>query len=323
MPSNLLHKDRTQINTVKQVKKCSFCKRSNPVVAKFCGGCGRSTRFSHLESETVDAADSSDTSHQAARPTVTRHKKLTLRKFLCAYRKLTIFLLFVLLFGLSGALYISNPLPADENTARWSDFRAFLARKLEVPHYELDNVFFQLFAQTSDEKASIIWGLATSLEAFFQESFSQPGLTIFPNPFFEKPVSGNLTVPASDFFTDVPLNHPVYAATSPLKSLGVRCADSGNRIRPEEKMTWEAWKQITGDIMRTLSLETSYIERLCAGRKGAMTNLDIRNFAEHMREKLFIKNTAPLIYARETFFPSRIEAFGVLSSLIKELQAGM
>ena len=215
MPSNLLHKDRTQINTVKQVKKCSFCKRSNPVVAKFCGGCGRSTRFSHLESETVDAADSSDTSHQAARPTVTRHKKLTLRKFLCAYRKLTIFLLFVLLFGLSGALYISNPLPADENTARWSDFRAFLARKLEVPHYELDNVFFQLFAQTSDDKATINCGQATRLEAFFQESFSQPGLTIFPNPFFEKPVSGNLTVPASDFFTDVPLNHPVYAATSP------------------------------------------------------------------------------------------------------------
>lgn len=321
MQSNLLHKGQTQINTVKQVKKCSFCKRSNPVVAKFCGGCGRSTRFSHLETETVVASDSSASDYQTSRP-VARPRKTTLRKFLCIYRKLTVFFLLVLLFGLSGALYISNPLPADESSARWSDFRAFLARKLEIPHYELDNVFFQLFAQTSDDKATITCEQAARLETFFQESFSQPGLTIFPNPFFEKPLSRALNAPASEFFADVPLNHPVYAAISSLKSMGLRCADSGNRIKPEEKMTWDDWKRITSDLMQTLSLETSYIERLCAGRNGAMTNLDIRNFTEHMREKLFIKNTEPLIYARETFFPSRLEAFGVLSSLIKELQAG-
>lgn len=321
MQSNLLHKGQTLINTVKQVKKCSFCKRSNPVVAKFCGGCGRSTRFSHLETETAATSDSSATACQIPIPAI-KPKKLTLRKFLCAYRKLTVFFLLVLLFGLSGALYISNPLPPDENSARWSDFRAFLARKLEIPHYELDNVFFQLFAQTSDDKATITSEQAIRLETFFQESFSQPGLTIFPNPFFEKPLARTLKVPTSDFFSDVPLNHPVYAAISPLKAIGLRCADAGNRIRPEEKMTWDDWKRITSDLMQTLSLETSYIERLCAGHNGAMTNLDIRNFAEHMREKLFIKNTEPLIYARETFFPSRLEAFGVLSSLIKELQAG-
>ncbi len=322
MQSNLLHKGQTLINTVKQVKKCSFCKRSNPVVAKFCGGCGRSTRFSHLETEAVAAEDFSNTDHRSVKPSVSR-KKITLRKFLCAYRKLTVFFLLVLLLGLSGALYISNPLPADENTARWSDFRAFLARKLEVPHYELDSVFFQLFAQTSDDKAIITCGQATRLETFFQESFSQPGLSIFPNPFFEKPLSGTLNTPASEFFSDVPTSHPVYTAIAPLKSLGVRCADTSNKIRPEEKITWNEWKRITSDLMQTLSLETSYIERLCAGRSGAMTNLDIRNFAEHMREKMFIKNTEPLIYARETFFPSRLEAFGVLSSLLKELQAGM
>ena len=322
MQSNLLHKGQTLINTVQQVKKCSFCKRSNPVVAKFCGGCGRSTRFSHLETETVTTADFSNTGHQSTRP-ATGRKKTTLRKFLCAYRKLTVVLLLVLLFGLSGALYIANPLPADGNTARWCDFRAFLARKLEIPHYELDTVFFQLFMQTADEKATISCGQAAGLEKFFKESFSQPGLSIFPNPFFEKPPATASTVSASEFFSDVPTNHPVYTAIAPLKALGVRCADAGNNIRPEEKITWNDWKNVTSDLMRTLSLETSYIERLCAGRSGAMTNLDIRNFVEHMREKMFIKNTGPLIYARETFFPSRQEAFGVLSSLLKELQAGM
>lgn len=321
MQSNLLHKGQTLINTVKQVKKCSFCKRSNPVVAKFCGGCGRSTRFSHLETETSAATGVSATSHQPVRPA--RQNKTTMRKFLCTYRKLTMLFLLTLLVGLSGALYISNPLPPDENTARWSDFRAFLARKLEIPHYELDNVFFQLFAQTSDDKATITSGQAARLESFFQESFSQPGLTIFPNPFFEKHLPGSLNATSSEFFADVPTNHPVYTAIAPLKSLGLRCADTSNKIRPGEKMTWSDWKRITSDLMQTLSLETSYIERLCAGRSGAMTNLDIRNFAEHMREKLFIKNTKPLIYSRETFFPSRLEAFGVLSSLIKETQADM
>ncbi len=322
MQSNLLHKGQTQINTVKQVKKCSFCKRSNPVVAKFCGGCGRSTRFSHLETETISTAVSSGDDYQNPEPAA-RPKKVTLRKLLCAYRKLTVLFLLALLFGLSGALYISNPLPADESTARWSDFRAFLARKLEIPHYELDNVFFQLFAQISDDKATISSEQAVRLETFFQESFSQPGLEIFPNPFFEKPLAKAPGVSASDYFSDVPLNHPVYVAIAPLKALGVRCADTGNKIRPDEKITWNDWKLVTSSLMKTLSLETSYIERLCAGRNGAMTNLDIRNFVEHMREKLFIKSTEPLIYARETFFPSRIEAFGVLGSLIKELQAGL
>ena len=71
-----------------------------------------------------------------------------------------------------------------------------------------------------------------------------------------------------------------------------------------KKMTGKPGNRSQATSCEQLLLETSYIERLCAGRKGAMTNLDIRNFAEHMREKLFIKNTAPLIYAQKRFFPA-------------------
>lgn len=84
-------------------------------------------------------------------------------------------------------------------------------------------------------------------------------------------------------------------------------------------MTWSEWQKLATDLFARLSLETCLIERLCSGRTGDMSNQDIRNFLEHLRERLMIKSTSSLIYAREKSFTSRLEALGALAAMVKEL----
>lgn len=322
MQSNLLHRAPARAPNGKQVKKCGFCKHNNPVAARFCGGCGRSTRFSRVEIISPPVQPSSDESSEtsARRPW---SRLLSLRKFCCRNRTLATVLLLVLLIALTGALYISEPPGKPGETAKWRDFRAFLARKLEIPHYELDTIFFELFSLSTDEKALISKDQAILLESYFKDSFNQKSLSIFPNPFFEKPLSPeNIRNLANAVFADVSPVHPIYEVTAPLARLGVKCADSENKIHPDDKMSWSDWHNITSDLFRSLGLETSFIDRLCYNKSGPMSNIDLRNFSEHLREKLYIKNTEPLIYAREQFYPSRLEAFGILNAIIREMNEG-
>ena len=319
MQSNLLHKAPARAPNARQVKRCGFCKHNNPVAARFCGGCGRSTRFSRVE--TIHLPDS----HSAGKATKSSAQRswlglTSLRKFCCRNRNIATFALFILLIVLTGALYISEPPARPGETAKWRDFRAFLARKLEIPHYELDTIFFQLFSLSADEKAAISKEQAILLESYFKDSFNQKSLSIFTNPFFDKPLSlENPRNMVNAVFSDVSSVHPIYEVVRPLAELGIKCTDSENRIRPDEKITWSDWHNVTTAFFRSLGLETSFIDRLCYNRTGPMSNIDLRNCGEHLRERLYIKSTSPLIYAREQFYPSRLEAFGILNAIIKEM----
>lgn len=305
------------------LKKCSFCKRSNPAIAKFCGGCGRSTRFSVIESVSrLHNASTASAAGATAKCTASRRPIFkSLRQFVAKRRKLAATFLVALLIGLSGALYVTRPTEKPFDTVAWSDFRAFLSRKFEIPHYELDTIYQQVLAATPDESSGIHQEEIFKFESFFRESFNQPDLNLFPNPFFESAVKRSPVVETSSVqgFADIPSVHPVYAAIKPLLELGLKCSDSNNRIKPYEKMTWEDWQRITTDLMAILSLDRDFITRLTSGHSGAMSNIDLRNFLEHLRERLFIKSTAPLIYSREQFFPSRLESLAALANVIKEL----
>ncbi|HNX76994.1 MAG TPA: S-layer homology domain-containing protein [Candidatus Rifleibacterium sp.] len=319
MPSNLPHAVQT-VNDAANIKKCNFCERSNPAVARFCGGCGRSTRFAHCEgSENV--AQGTHTRNELPAPPLPKLKKsFSLKRMVLKYRLMTMVILMLLLFSLSGFLFFNQVKEATDETANWVDFRAFLARKLEMPHHELDSIFYQLFSESPGDKAIIDVEKVGRFESFLRHSFSQPNLSLFPNPFFEQPSSQpDRSSSDSQFYQDVSPIHPVYLAIKPLSDLGIRCGDPNNCIRPTETITWNDWKQLVSKLFATLSIETTLANNLCSGRSGPMSNQDIRNFLEHLREKFLIKSTLPLIYGREKFFPSRIEAISALASVIKEL----
>lgn len=324
MLSNLSHTDNSDLQ-----KKCSHCSRSNPVPARFCGGCGRSMRFSgptmapgYSSAAAISESSPSPNTHEHQNPACRIRKPFSLRRLLIRNRAITATILLFTLFALSGFLYSSQPAQNNENVAVWFDFRAFLARKFDMPHHELDSIFFQLFSENPDEKSTIDVDRATTIEGFLRQSFGQPQLSLFPNPFFEAPAGSDSTRLNEDgHYKDVSPTSPVYMAIEPLSRLGIRCGNQQNCIRPWEKMTWPEWQKTVSDLFKTLTLDSAFIVELCSGRAGVMTNQDIRNFLEHLREKLMIKSTEPLIFGREKFFPSRIEALGALSAVIKELNS--
>lgn len=187
MQSNLLHTDQHQTNAG-YLKKCGFCSRSNPAVARFCGGCGRSTRFSIIEKVSqVDAAPpiSKPTIKPKQRKTFFRGR--TLRQLVARHKTVASSFLLAVIFSMSGFLFFTQRPVSIGETAEWVDFRAFLARKLEIPHPELNSVFSQLFSRPADDMAKIDQEKAACFESYFQRTFGQPGLSLFPNPFFAPP----------------------------------------------------------------------------------------------------------------------------------------
>ncbi|NCB38337.1 MAG: hypothetical protein EOM80_06150 [Erysipelotrichia bacterium] len=322
MQRNLLFKESSKDSCGEETRVCSFCNKGNPVIAKFCGGCGRSTRFSPIEGR---RKSSTGTKATIKKPSCTNKPGAIslLRRLSLKERKFIAGALLILLITLSGAIFVKHPEQIPEEQARWNDFRAFLARRFEMPHYELDSFYTQTTKMPVDAYTSITLKQALALEKCFKETFRQQNLTIFPNPFFDDAQAGQLPLKKDSDrkFVDVPETHPVYMAIQPLLDLGIKCSDEENKIRPYDKITWSEWEKITSDMMTLLSVEKDLIKRLSAQQTGNMSNIDLRNFLEHLRERLYIKNASPLIYARETFFPSRLEALAALANLIKEMSA--
>jgi hypothetical protein len=50
-----------------------------------------------------------------------------------------------------------------------------------------------------------------------------------------------------------------------------------------------------------------------------MSNIAIRDSLEKIRTDLYSKNTRPLIWNREKFYPSRLEGFAALAAVVKEI----
>jgi hypothetical protein len=150
--------------------------------------------------------------------------------------------------------------------------------------------------------------------------FQQPDLSIFPNPFFD---SNTARVPKTALdaggFSDIPSAHPVYNALQPLLELRISLADKKNRIRPYEPMSWADWQNAVDQLFKLLAIDPDMSKSLAVQRHGYMSNIDLRNYIEHLREKLFIKSRKPLVWSQETAYPGRLEAFAALAAVITEL----
>lgn len=326
---------------------CPKCGKMNPATAKFCGGCGtlsstsissasivKSLKEDLLQIKIARQADnSSEDSSSNEIQTNTEdniniksdkrksevfsfvyclplpwRKKLAVALFTCLTS-----LVAVLLNGMMHENKIAN--------ARWVDFRSFLARSLELSHSELDQIYNETFGDMPDPTETISCEQATDIERNLQKLFQQPALSLFPNPFF----SGSANVVVDDRasgqrFSDIPTSHPLYSALQHLLELNINLADKKNRIRPYEPISWNDWQEAVDQIFRLLAIESRLPEYLSSQRHGFMNNIDLRNYIEHLREKLFIKNSKPLVWAGETAYPGRLEAFAALSSVIRELK---
>ncbi|MBU1109501.1 MAG: S-layer homology domain-containing protein [Candidatus Riflebacteria bacterium] len=226
------------------------------------------------------------------------------------------FLTCLVVFFLNGLTSAYQPLGA-----RWLDFRAFLSRSFELSHSELDDIFNEALKMPADPKQIITPQHADQIETTLKSIFQKPDLSIFPNPFFETPVRGTYVAghPVNLRFADIPPSHPFYTALEPLLELGINFADKQNRVRPYEPITWKDWQNSVDDLFKLLMIDPDLSAEVATQRQGYMNNIDVRNCIEHLREKLFIKSNKQLVWSQEVFYPGRLEAFAVLSSVVKEL----
>lgn len=329
---------------------CPNCGKSNSATARFCGGCGATTSANRSFAKTrttvenikaeVLARQSPDlpvttnkgtTVNAAAKfnenttiDSVDRPQKRTLKILhglpRNSRKKLAIGLFACLtclvVFFLNGLTSAYQPIGA-----RWLDFRAFLSRSFELSHAELDNVFSKALKTPAYPQQIINSQQADQIETTLKSILQKPDLSIFPNPFFETPVkTTNATGhPLNLSFADIPSSHPFYMALDPLLELGLSFADQQNRVRPYELITWKDWQNAVEELFKLLMIKPDLSARIVAPNQVYMSNIDVRNYIEHLREKLYIKSNKPLVWSQEVFYPGRLEAFAVLASVVKEL----
>ena len=333
---------------------CLKCGKGNPVTARFCGGCGSLVKADQPSQPAKIAVEKikkeifarknpgqtteNNKSHQVQLPaefneaiatnnSVTRTPEKTVKilyKLSLKWRKRLAMALFSVLTCLV-IIFLSGLMPAYKPFgARWLDFRAFLSRSFELTHSELDDIFSEALKIPADSKQFITPQQANQIEATLKTVFQKPDLSIFPNPFFEAPAvttNGSMNAATSQKFADIPLSHPFYKALEPLLELGINFADKQNRVRPYEPITWNDWQNSVDSLFKLLMVEPDLSAEIATQRQGYMSNIDVRNYIEHLREKLFIKSNKLLVWSQEIIYPGRLEAFSVLASVIRELNA--
>ncbi|EKD83140.1 MAG: hypothetical protein ACD_39C00864G0004 [uncultured bacterium] len=285
----------------------------------------KKTHNAENKSEVVSKQDVIEADKTAVISNIRRQKnhffKLLLRLPLYWRKKLAIGLFASL--SILVVIFLSGLVPENRmEDARWLDFRAFLARSFELSHAELDQVYSESFGKLPDPGQKINQQQAAQIEQTLQKLFQQPGLRIFPNPFFSasngQETDSNLSTCR---FSDVPAGHPVYFVLQPLLELNLNLADKQNHIRPYEPMSWNDWQNTVDQLFQLLAIEPDLSRDIASQRHGYMSNIDIRNCIEHLREKLYIKSQKPLIWSQETIYPSRLEGFATLAAVMKELNA--
>lgn len=330
---------------------CPKCGKKNPATARFCGRCGAISSTATLSAVVIKslkeeflqikiARHAEEVKHvEEARDVADKGIKINTerignisfgkrrnRVFSFVYclplpwRKKMAMALFVCLTGLVAILLNGMMLGNKHANVRWIDFRTFLARSFELTHSELDQIYNETFGGMPDSTVTISCDQATRIEHNLQKLFQKPDFSIFPNPFFSEQ-----TVAVADYrssgqrFSDIPISHPLYSSMQHLLELNISLADKKNRIRPYEPIAWSEWQEVVDQIFKLLGIDPPLPDSLSSQRHGSMSNIDLRNYIEHLREKLFIKSSKTLIWAGETIYPSRFETFAALSNMLREI----
>ncbi|PKL48303.1 MAG: hypothetical protein CVV42_10020 [Candidatus Riflebacteria bacterium HGW-Riflebacteria-2] len=326
---------------------CAKCGRHNPPTARFCGGCG-SLQELQLSAEALVKdlkknvqeirgsrnlnsmlapcnADNSSTNSSSLETDSLSAKKFRFRFLKCfplAWRKRLAMSLFICLTFLVVTLLTGLTQQNQVKDPNWVDFRVFLSRSFELTNQELDQIYRETFGEMPDAAATINSRQAGRIERTLQNIFQQPQFTIFPNPFF-KGVSEefNTNLETISTFTDISSSHPAHTALKALLDLKIDLADKDGCFNPYEPISWKDWQQTVDQLFKLLGIESEASDNAASSRVGLMTNIDLRNAIEHLRARLYIRNSKPLLWTDETFYPGRLEAFSTLAAVIKELDS--
>lgn len=289
---------------------CVFCGRQNPEKARFCGACGCSKAGLKSAIETKFSGNTPIETNAAIEKEAIRSLK---DKVLIGSLATFIFLSF-LLFSVFANKYFESR--NTKNTVTWKEFRAFLSHRFMLTNNELDSIIMPK-CNINNTESSIEYYNVGQIEAALNEKFHRSDVNLFPNPYFKSTLASEQKAG----FVDVPLDHPVYTALKTMLELGIKPQDSYNRILPYEKISWTSWKNVSLQVMKILSLNDSFVYEFTRNKTGNMTNYDVNNFIRMIRKKAGLNINEGLLWSDKKFYPSRLEAYSVLSQVLSELSS--
>jgi hypothetical protein len=292
--------------------RCPVCESLNFSYAKFCGNCG-----SCLDSSVCDKPETHTFTWIK--------KKLEKNNFFSRYTAAK----FVGVLTLTGFLAFSvygkdSFFNKPQDTINWGEAKSYFSEKLQITGDELDYLFARINKNAVSVSSEFDLNKLLKLQSAIQSRLRQPNISLFPNPYFDCPevVVNKKDKNISPFvFCDIPLDHPVYKSVKPLFDIGVDCGAQGLKFRPYDRLTWAEWNDTLNQLGKILTLPENYFVWKVSN-SGFMNNIEFANSIKQIKNKLGLKAETINDFSERVSYPSRIECFSSLASVIAELLTG-
>lgn len=208
----------------------------------------------------------------------------------------------------------------------WSDFQSYLSRHLAITLAEADVLAQAAWGAAPAPETPLTVDQVRAIEAVINQK-EEEKIRLIPSDLAEGPLRQNHLVPLSSSrsdagrFTDVPLDHPVYLAWRALLQLELPLADDEGRARPFEPVLGNDWRRLLTALFQTAGVTGTPTPPRYADPAGPMTGDDLRRSLLEVRSVLGLPlSDRGLEASLVDRHPTRLEAFGVLSDLLMELE---
>jgi hypothetical protein len=287
---------------------CFECGKANKSFAKFCGGCGVPPKgaFSRYAYQ------------------LKSYLKKIEQIFSSTGRKAVISLAIVGILGTSF-LGLSELSATQDNYAKvkWGQIRAHISKTFRLTNSELDVLIGKILKARPEISANINVNHLIELESAIRFRLRDSRVSLFPNPFFPRPdriITNKNEKPERYVFSDIPIDHPAYQALKSLLDIGINCTKENLAFAPYKKVAWQDWYNTSKSLAELLSLDSVFLAGIEASRSGYINNYELNKIFSSIREKFGLAPRETFAWSSEPYFPSRLEAYSALSSLIHELE---
>ncbi|MGM0600553.1 MAG: hypothetical protein ACQETH_12145 [Candidatus Rifleibacteriota bacterium] len=299
------------MKTTNKNNLCPNCGSLNFSYARFCGKCGLNLALSE--------------SGKYGKFVITWIKKqLKAKKDLILFKtaKLVgvITVMGFLVFSIPGKDFIWQ---SNQEVVKWGEAKSYFTEKLQIPGEELDFLFAKVTNDTPSISSEFDLNKLLKLQNAIRSRLRDTSISLFPNPYFECP---EVVVKKDDknispfVFCDIPLDHPAYKAIKPLFDIGLDCGTRGLKFRPYDRLSWSEWNSTLNQLEKVLALPENYFVWKISS-SGFINNGELMKSINRIKRKLGLETEKVNVGSARVSYPSRIESFANLVSVIEELQA--
>ncbi len=297
-------KSKNGFNATKLVR-CPNCSKENQKFARYCGCCGKPV--------IVDV--SADNRYGKLGRFLQKICKNSLPHKTTAASLVGISMLGLTFFGINSLSAIQTA-----TGPSWLQLRRHFSKSFRLTNNELDMLYAKVLHESPHPAHKVNVNDLIALELKKKKRLRNNKLRIFPNPFFSQPdrvLSSAKKNEPGFIYSDIALNHPAYKALNALHDIGLNVCGQTKELRPYDKITRADWYSTLNLLFTRLGL--SPFGNNDSDSKRSMTNFELNESFAILRKRFALQPEETFAWASDAYYPSRLEAFAALSSLLQEL----